>query len=295
MGKATQKKGKTASEKAAEQGAVPAPPSEFQMLSSTGEEESMVFSATELYEHERFMREWFSENMPEYKDFQKSVVEYTAIYNTAGDILEYYHNKENLTAEDMKLVKYALDVRQCYLNKLTEIYAKSASSLSALKKQFEERVIGCYRAKYLALFNGEISSLKKMSKTKPEYNDIMLARRIKHKPKERETSLSFAEGLKKRAEEIRANDVKQAEDKLDKGIRMIQEALDALKTSLNTTQINQIKSQLAELGDVLKNSGREGKISRETADNIVVALKQIQAGFEEQIAARRKEEQKRQT
>jgi hypothetical protein len=297
-----------------EQAEVPAPPSEFQELSSTGNNESMVFTVAELYgeedakekvkpkdetkekvepkDYEEFMTDWISENMAEYKDFKKKVHEYTKIYNMAGEILKNYHGKERISKEALAIVHYALDIRKTYLGKLQDVYAKSEASLSGLGKRFEERVSGQYRARYMALFNRELDSLKKMSRTKPEYEDSQLARRLKYQPKaDRETTLPAAEQMQERANELREKEIKTAKEQFKNAVELLKDALDSLTTAQNRPHLKMINAELAKISRTIQ--GGEGKVSKEASDNIVAALRHIRAGLEEEIAARRREQERK--
>lgn len=268
---------------------VPAPrESEFRAPDAAEEEQSMIFTETEVFEHERFMRDWLSERIEGHAETKRTIREYGKIYAIAGEILENYYGKKELTKQDLELVKYALNVRRTYQKKAGEIYVRTAAQIEAMEKKFSERMEG--QKKYMELFKKEIASIRRMSRDKPDRKDVLLGNRIGHKYAKWETTLPEVKVRKAKAEKIRGEELKEAGREFEEGIELIKKALEKYGSARNTAQIEEFRGLLAKLEGVVKKAGEEGTMSAETADSIVLALRKIHAGLSKHSVPRKRGE-----
>ncbi|MBN2122458.1 hypothetical protein JW721_05405 [Candidatus Micrarchaeota archaeon] len=260
---------------------------------------SMVFTSEQLYEPEKYLRSWLKKNMPGYEAFRKKAHEYTQIYNTAGETLEYYYNKATITFEDQKLIKAALDVRKSYLENLKALYSKTIEGLPKIKAAFMKSVEGQSEEKeYSALFDKWASELRGMEKTRDNAEDLALAKRIGYAPKKANSSLAAMQKLETQAKQAWATEMRRAEEQVEIGAETIKMGIQAIgKAGLkmareessgksDSTRIAGVKKKFAEIHQLLDEAREEGELTEEVADGLTGFLNKIRAAFEKEVASR---------
>jgi hypothetical protein len=260
----------------------------------------MVFTSEQLYEPEKYLRNWLKKNMSGYEEFRKAVHQCTQVYNAAGEALEYYYNKATLTFEDKGIIKLALNVRRSYLKRLKELYSKTVGSLSEIKSGFMASVKGQAEEKeYAALFDKWASELREMAKLKDNAEDVALAKRIRYVPKETtRSSLAAMNKLETRAKRIWAKEMRRAEQQVEIGAETIKMGIEAIgKAGLRmaredtsgktkSRRIAGVQKKFEEIHDLLDQAREEGELTDEVVDGLSGFLNKIRGVFEKEVASK---------